>query len=457
MNRRQFILRSTWAAPALLWLPSLISSCKKTLPEDLQFKGKVIIIGAGAAGLYAAQILLERGAEVIILEASNRIGGRILADTQFSDFPIELGAEEIHGEKSIWFDAALAAGAQFIDEELQDIYYFNGGLKTEAQATENTLFNNMIAAFDDIINYTGGDTTAEVYGQISNISDNVIHLFNALVGNEHGTDNSRIGMHGLRSEEEKWTAGDNNLMTKNKSMFQILQFLCPDALLHVQKDHIVSQINYSENLTIVRTANGSEFQADAVICAVPITQLKNNSIQFTPNLPASKINAIQNIGMDRGMKIILRFSEKFWPSDMASVYSRGQIPIYWPTALGGRSEQFLLTGFVHGSAAEYLNSLGEQGIIDLALSELNEMFGEASLLFTDGFVQDWGNVPFIEGTYSYPTPNMGDAIHLLAQPLGKRLYFAGEATHTGGHTSTVHGAIETGLRAALEVIQNTPQ
>ena len=90
MNRRHFLHRTAWSVPALLWLPSVLASCKKTGVDDLRYEGKVLLIGAGAAGLYAAQILINQGVQVTILEAADRIGGRILSNTDFSDFPIEL-------------------------------------------------------------------------------------------------------------------------------------------------------------------------------------------------------------------------------------------------------------------------------------------------------------------------------------------------------------------------------
>jgi monoamine oxidase len=454
MNRRKFLHQTAWSMPALLWLPSVLASCKKTSVDDLQYNGKVLIIGAGAAGLYAAQILLDQGAQVTILEASNRIGGRIHTNTDFSDFPIELGAEEIHGENSILHEAALAAGATFLSDQLEDYYYFNGSLKSESNATENTLFNAMLQSIDDIVNYTGGDTTAAAYGEISNISDNVVHIFNALVGNEHGTDNTRVGMHGLRTEAERWTAGDQNKMMRNTSMFEVLAHACPKALSAVLTEKAVQRIDLTGNDVEVTTLDGSIFRADAVICAVPITQLKNNSIEFIPPLPTAKTTAIQKIGMGRGMKIILQFNQRIWPSNMSSVYGKRNIPIFWVTSADGRSDAFILTGFVNGASAEYLFGLGEEGIILQALDELDELFGEATTAFISAIVHDWGSVPYIEGTYSYPTPDMGNAIDILAQPVGTRLFFAGEASHTGGHTSTVHGAMETGLRAAIEILQS---
>jgi monoamine oxidase len=455
MNRRLFLQKTSLGLPALLWLPGVLSGCKKEFASTNVFKGKAIVIGAGASGLYAAELLMQQGAQVVLLEASDRIGGRVKSNTTFSDFAVELGAEEIHGEKSLLFQSAVSAGATFVADELEDYYYFNGSLKSEAEATENTLFTNMIEATEQIIAYTGGDTTAAAYGDIQNISDNVVHIFNALIGNEHGTDNSRVGMHGLRTEEEKWTAGLVNSWMQNRSMYQILEHLCPDAMTAVIANAAVQIITQESNGVSVQTNDGTVYHADVVIVTVPITQLQNNSIQFNPALSTAKQNAINKIGMDRGLKIVLKFSERIWPSNMASVYGRGQVPIFWVTSAGGRSDEYLLTAFVNGSKAEYLFGLGEAAMIQEILDELDELFGEASSNLIDHLIQDWGAEPFIGGVYSYPNPDMGNAIEVLAAPIDARIYFAGEATHTGGHTATVHGALETSLRAVLEINQLT--
>ena len=104
MNRRQFIRRSSLSLAGIYFLPSLLTSCKKEeYLEDSTFEGSVAIIGAGAAGLYAAHLLSKRGIPVKVFEASDRIGGRIKPLTGFASFPIELGAEEIHGDNSVLY------------------------------------------------------------------------------------------------------------------------------------------------------------------------------------------------------------------------------------------------------------------------------------------------------------------------------------------------------------------
>ena len=116
----------------------------------------------------------------------------------------------------------------------------------------------------------------------------------------------------------------------------------------------------------------------------------------------------------------------------------------------------MLTTFVSGARADFLRQL-EVDRVEFALGELDRIFGGriASDHCLDAYVEDWTAEPFVRGLYSFPLahtePRHREA---LAAPLGRRLFFAGEATDLGGHSGTVHGAIDSGRRAAEEVKTN---
>ncbi|MDZ4823571.1 MAG: NAD(P)/FAD-dependent oxidoreductase [Flavobacteriales bacterium] len=452
LTRRKFLRQTSFTIPAFALLPGIFSSCKRdSLVENLNFDGKVIIVGAGAAGLYAAYLLHQQGVDVQILEASNGIGGRIKRLEGFGDFTIELGAEEVHGQNSLWHDMVVASGAQFVTAETNDLFRINGVLQTEASALNNAFFSDMTDLVDSIEAYDGGDVTAEQWGGVNGVHSSVEHIFNAWVGNEYGTSNSRLGMYGLRESEERWTAGDENFLLKDKDFLYIMEERFSGVLDQVELNTQIISINYEDQKILLTSESGIEYEADKIIVTVPITILKEGDINFVPALPSNKIEAFQKIGMDTGMKIILKFDERVWPVNTGSIYSDGHVPEFWATGAGGRGTDNILTAFVNGENAEYLLGLGD-GMIDVILAELDAILGDASSHYVDHVIQDWGAEPFVRGAYSYPKVGSLGAFEIIAQPVDGKIFFAGEATHFGGHFGTVHGAMESGLRAVKELL-----
>ena len=106
-----------------------------------------------------------------------------------------------------------------------------------------------------------------------------------------------------------------------------------------------------------------------------------------------------------------------------------------------------------GEKAEQLAALGSE-IIPTLLSELDHLLGDVSTHYLEHHIQDWGAEPFIRGAYTYPKPGTGNSREVIAEPIKGKIFFAGEATHTGGHYATVHGAMETGLRAVTEILSS---
>jgi monoamine oxidase len=454
MDRRKFIRQSTLSIPALAFLPAFLESCKKNsadLPGSIG--KKVVIVGAGISGIYAAHLLASKGAEVIVLEASDRFGGRIKPLRAFADFNIELGAEEIHGQHSVWHDLVTSVEHQFVTET-KDLYWLNGVIQSEELAAQNTFFVQLQELFDQISSYVGFDISAETWANLEGLNDSVLHIFNAWVGNENGTSLSRIGMYGLRDAENLWTAGDANLMLKNRDFLSVIEEKFSSTLNLIQLNTPVVSIDSGGDKVLITTLDESIIEADKVIVTVPLNILKSNSITFVPALESERISAFGKIGMDAGIKVILRFDAPFWPADTGSILSDGFVPEYWVTSGGGRSASSnILTAFVMGEKAEILSAQGD-GMVDSILSDLEEMFEGSSLHYVDHVIQNWGNEPFIQGAYSYAKPGAGDARKIIAKPLNDKVFFAGEATHILGHAATVHGAMETALRAVNEILES---
>ncbi len=454
MQRRLFIRQSLLAIPALYVGNSLLfASCRKD--DELKpgnWRGKVIVIGAGISGIYAAKQLMSLGIDVTVLEASGRTGGRIRGLEGFADFEIELGAEEVHGKRSEWYNIVNGTpGVSFNEASSEDYFYIGNVLKSESAWAGNSVLTQAKTFENTARNYSGVDKTVHEQAIAQGINPDGYEIINAYLGNEYGASNNVLSIKGITEEDQLWESGDDNYTLKSGSYTNVLKHHYADVINKVKLNHPVTQISYAGNQVTV-TANGTNFVADRVIVTVPLAVLQSGTIQFSPQLPNAKRNAINKIGMGAGMKVILKFKDRFWAANTGTIIGGPKSAMYWTTGLG-KSNTALLTAFVMGEKAQYLSSLGN-GATNALLAELDQMYGNsaATKAFTEAHIMDWGKEQYIRGAYSYAIVGGGISQRReLAASIDNKLFFAGEATHTAGHNSTVHGALETAIRAVNEI------
>jgi lysine-specific histone demethylase 1B len=464
MDRREVIRQLMLGVPASVLLPSLLQSCEKDLvPGDIKFQGKVIVIGAGAAGVYATHLLMHYGIEVELLEASAKTGGRIQANTTFSDIAIETGAEEIHGNRSVLYDLAKHfASARLFKDDGTDFYWLNNQLRTEKYLREAADLlgegETMFQILDSLGTYPGIDQTVTEYLTAFPLDNRFYTIANALVGNEYGANNDLIGMLALREAESLYSSGSKSFKFRTGTYWQLFESAFGGAIAKAKLSKIVASINYENSAIEVTTTNGEVFTADKVIVTVPLSMLKQSSIVFSPTLPSSKIVAIEKIGMGQGLKIFLKFTGEFWAAETSSIIGGGTIPEYWVTHYGKGSNEFLLTAFVMGTKADELALLSDSVLSSLLIAELTSIYpsgGIAAKYSGQILVKNWKNEPFIGGAYSYPSVGASGQRELLAESINAKVYFAGEATNINGHIATVHGAMESGYSAVNEILAST--
>jgi hypothetical protein len=288
------------------------------------------------------------------------------------------------------------------------------------------------------------------------------HLYEAgSPAGEYGTTVEKLG---LRSLSREW----------NGFSLSGLYGLAPtgylDALNTLYFDQVTPYVTYNSPVTVVDTSgikpvaiddNGVYHYADAIIVTVSVGVLKAGIIDFVPDLPASKLNAISTIGMGNGMKISLRFSSQIWDSKLSWLITDGPTGGCWtPNFYQPSATDHVLTCFLMGRNSEVMEGLADDNArINQALTDLDAAFGgTASTAFIEGVVQNWTAEPYVLGSYSFPAPGTrptsGSTMReVLAQPVGTTLYFAGEATHNTA-ASTVPGALQSGERAGGEVDSN---
>lgn len=476
MKRRKFLRNIGYSLPATLLMQSLFTACKKNNDDDKdgiekvsKFKDyTVVIIGAGAAGLYTGWYLQERGFKVTILEASDKIGGRIRSLAGFADFDIELGAELIHGNQTEWYRIVTEqVGAKLNNQAKEDFYFFREDdtnpnepiLKSESVAEQYAEYNKAVQFVENAWQYTGPDNSVENVFNSSGISWNMHGVVNGLLGNNFGTSLNRLSMKGVAEEDNLWSAGEADYSLKDQSMLSVLETKFSPVLSKVVLGTQVKKIDHQGEKVQLTDQNGKQYEADRVVVTVPLKVLQDGDISFTPALPSTKADAFQHIGMGAGMKAIFKFSQAFWndiaAENLGSVIGYNDVPELWATAVG-RGTTPLLTTFIMGEKAEQFSAMGTSAAKGTILGHLDNIFGNniaSQSLMQDGFyLMDWGKEPFIKGAYSFPMVGGGLIFRKeLAAPVGERLFFAGEATHFEGHSGTVHGAIETGIRVIEEL------
>lgn len=418
---------------------------------EIEQKTDIVIIGAGIAGLYTAYLLINEGYKVTILEASPTYGGRIRSLTGFATLPIELGAEYIHGKNSILYELVDYFNEEIIPINDKSYVWWHNQLLTEKQAAKN---NEIAAAFDFMENpwrYQGDEIDVHQYLTKQAFYKNTSQLLEVF-GMEYGTTNNYLGLKSLAKSEEMWISGDENFKLKSP-MINILREFIDCASSYISYNQAVSLIDFSEADTItVKTNKEKVYETKYVICTVPLTMLKNNSIAFFPELPANKKKAIEALGMDAGTKVFLKFKKRFWKKNMWELFGTAVSPLYYQLFPQNHTEHFVLVAYLMGDFSETFSAKGNQAVMDLVL-ELDLVFGNqvASKNFDDAFVIDWKKEPFIGGAYSYDAPFSDGKRRSLAESIDNRLFFGGEATNYTGHAATMHGAMETGDRCFKEI------
>jgi len=413
----------------------------------------VIVIGAGAAGLSAASVLRSNGWSVVVLEASSRTGGRIKHLSGFANFHIELGAEEVHGMGNCLENLIGVTGTRLIAHKTANDYIrHEGTLLPMTKASSYPGMKSVLQFMSQLGEYEGPPVSVRQLVESRSVSAGFHHYLESRVGVEHGAPLCKLGVAGLAGAEGTWQMREKNY-TLDRSYITLLGPLVNNVSECVRLGARVTRIDWSNSVPFVQLESGETIFANAVVYTGSLALLRDSPPVFNPGLPAEKKRAILNIGMDGGMKVVLRFSRRFWPDRMYFLHSDTAWPQYWCPSPHLIDRSPVLTAFVGDQYTGHLMSRDD--IVRFALGDLDKIFGPGTATnhFVSAHIEDWTANPFVRGLYSYPLPSTtpSDRV-MLAAPVEEKLFFAGEATDTQGQSATVHGAINSGFRAASEIL-----
>jgi monoamine oxidase len=433
----------------------------------------VIIIGAGMAGLAAARELGRASLSVLILEARDRIGGRVCTQHDPAhDGPIELGAEFIHGKpREIW-DPLEKAKIEITEVDGDNWCVSDGRLMTCHFFEEvDSILDKMDGSipdesFLDFLAHCFPNPKTKWKREAIQRSIGYVSGFNA-------ADPALVGVHwlvqGSRAEEQ--IEGDRVFRAQNgyRDLLEAFRRHVSRYAVEIRTGAIVDQVTWrAGNATVVsHNASGSfTLEAPQLLVTLPLSLLQRNIVRFSPRLPPQKLEAMNKLEMGKVIRVSLRFRERFWDgikppgsnknlSQMAFLLSQDEwFPTWW-TSMPKKTP--MITAWAPFRSAEKLSGQSESFVIERSLQTLSSLLGpspqELQHLMERAYYHDWQTDPFSMGAYSYGKVGADGAQQALAAPLEKTLFFAGEATDATGHNGTVHAAIASGYRAAHEIVR----
>ena len=431
----------------------------------------VVVIGAGVAGLAAARDLRAAGLSAIVVEARDRLGGRVFtARPEAGARPVELGAEFVHGRPPELLEIAASAGLSLV-EFAGTQWCVSGGRARACDAISaiETVTSRFEEAGDRDVSYDEF-VGAREWGEELRYATAYVEGFHAAMPDRISV---RYLAEAVRTERE--IEGDR-MYQLPEGYDRVVEWLASGLEdRDVRRGTAVKSIRWEPGRvrieTETRAGRGPGLEARYAVVTLPLAVLQASpdepgGVRIVPDPPRVR-EGVERLEMGQVVRLSLRFQERFWEQrgfagssdgdvrDLGFVFAPGEaFPVWWTRMPVVDST---LTAWVGGPGADRLSGLTEPEVVDVALGTLAGLFGERQARLRDlvagSLFHDWRSDPYARGAYSYVPVGAGDAREDLAAPVEDTLFFAGEATSLGSESGTVHGAIASGRRAAREIVR----
>lgn len=408
---------------------------------------RVVIVGAGIAGLATACELAKAGLQPLVLEARPRVGGRIHTLSTADGTPIELGAEFLHGlapEVEHFIREHHLAKRQISD----DHWKVHAGTFEELP----NFWDKLAKVFDKIPKRSRDKPYAEFVAKVRGVDEHTKTLVNDFVEGFHAAEAQRISVQSIAESEEAAEEIDGTKQFRLVAGYgEMVRAMHAQAVVRgarILVNHAISRVEWRRGKARVTARAHDElfdFNADRVVITLPIGVLQARSVVFDPPLPEHE-RAVASVAMGNVVKVNLALRPGLWPDDKKGFIhlATPKFPTWWRNAQ-------VVTAWVGGPKADAHKSSLET--INSAIESLSTVFGRDARPFVESAqFHNWRNDPFAYGAYSYVPVGGLEARKVLARPVQGTLFFAGEATASAGFQGTVHGALESGLRAARQVL-----
>lgn len=423
---------------------------------------RVVVVGAGLAGLALAGMLKDAGIEVVVLEARDRIGGRVHT-IELAGGMIDVGAAWIHGRSGnpvaelvdelglatrehayepLWTWDALAQRRLDPAEQAAALAREDGLFAALAELQDQLGDQaSMQDAIDAHLASLGLDAEAERHARFV-LEQYVLEV-------DYGGPSEQTSL--AIFDEDEFFGYDDHLVAGG--FVGLIERLAEG--LDVRTNTRVDEVGHDANQAWVVTEQGERHEADRVVVTVPLGVLQAGVIGFEPALPAAKQAALARMQMSSLEKVVLRFEQVFWPAEPDAAWlhlgeQRGEFPLIVDFTADAGAPTLVL---VHGGARvrEHLDAVDDATLVGEALALLAALLDVTVPAPIASHVTRWRSDPHARGSYSFPALGQSlDDFDALAEPVGERVLFAGEAT-SRAYFGTLHGALHSARREAARL------
>ena len=434
----------------------------------------VLVIGAGAAGLAAARTLAAAGRRVVVLEARARVGGRIFTDfahaaNDAKPIPIEMGADFVHGLPQASWQLINEARLSTVEIDGSSMSYQNGQLKAFGQDQQGPM--QVMHKASEWLNAQppGTDVTFDEYLRQTHTPPDTAAQARGYVEGFNAADASRMGIAAISRQQlaEDAIEGDRlfHLTAGYSALPEFLSAQFQQRGGTLLLEHTVREIGWRRGRVTVRGLGPNdepfEFDAARVVVTLPLGVLQARTVNFDP-MPSMFMAAANRMAMGAVTRMTVLFKERFWTQrcdDLSFLFSPGELIPTWWTAMPDTAP--VITAWAGGPRAKALaeqqgTAQGSQKLEAAVLNTLATVFdrpvAQLRELLVSSHSHDWNADSFARGAYSYAPAGAAQASQLMTLPAEDTLYFAGEHTDTDGHWGTVHAALNSGYRAASQIL-----
>lgn len=448
INRKLF-LKSFAFALGSLYAPQLISQRSRRRKNK-----SVIIIGSGLSGLYAGFLFQNAGYKVKVLEAKNRIGGRVYTYRNENDSVVgELGAEWIHAHQKEVIKLCQSLDIQLVTQNTHTSMLINGKYIPSFEMDKNYQTKKILMKLADMYTKMGAlqkkgldKLSTSTYLRYQGITRKDIYHLELDYSLNFGESLRHISA-------EKFLLKLVNLFNEKNQTFKVeggTETIIRTLVSYIGRYNIktnepVVSVEQSKNSVTVKTKNGKEYKASICICTIPAIEIDN--IKWKPSLKKDRKVSNLQIKYGRATKILSEFTNIDWIDQDWYILTDTLLQLIHTSSYDKKSNRSILTMVSIGDKSDLYTHLDEWGMRRLLYSELRNLnYNPTTSKLENIKFMNWQYEPYIHGGYSIYSPGTYHVKEILEKPFG-RVFFAGE------HLAQDSGSLNASLESVLNVVK----